>query len=172
MVEEQRPPEGQDPLVEPAQSVLPEQELPVPEELSQPPEVVPAERLAQTEVDTAPFRDEMIWPAAAAPLQPDAAYEPPAAEQPTVEELDAEVKRLRAENTRLQEDLDLYKQVGDGQQEAVQKLMERADEAQVRADAASQQIRRYLLLAMVVLAVSLVAVAFAILVIIRFVRLI
>ena len=157
-------------LVLEVQSLPVDSSQPVPEEQSQAIQAEPTERLAQAAAETASFRDDLSRQMRTGPVELDVADQQFVSDQPTMEQLHSEMQQLQTENTRLQEDLDLYKQVGDGQQEAVQKLMERADEAQVRADAAGQQIRRYLLLSLVVLVISLASVAFAIFVVLRSIK--
>lgn len=78
-----------------------------------------------------------------------------------------EVARLQADNARLKEDAELYKQMGDGQQEAVRKLMDRASHTQAAADAANRKAQSYILLSVFILLVAVAAVGICVLIVLK-----
>ena len=126
-----------------------------------------ATRLANAQQEAEEARADLTRQITNLSLKLDAANQQLAAYQKEMDGWQAEAARLEAENTQLKEDQELYKQLGDGQQEAVQRLMERADQAQSRADAAGKQINRYLLLALIILLVAVGAVGFAIYIVLK-----
>lgn len=100
-------------------------------------------------------------------LKLEAANRQLAADKQEIERLTEEVARLQQEKAKLLEERDIYKQMEAGHQEATQKLLDRVEEAQAKADAAAQQMRIYLLLMLVFLLVALGAVGFAVYVILQ-----
>jgi len=87
--------------------------------------------------------------------------------QAELEKLQDEVARLQADNARLKEDAELYKQMGDGQQEAVRKLMDRTSQAQSSADRANRQAQSYILLIFFILLVAVASVGVCVLIVLK-----
>lgn len=124
-------------------------------------------RLAQAEQEAEYVRTDLTRQITNLSLKLDAANQQLAADQGEMERLQEELARVQAEKVQLQEDQELYKQMGDGQQDAVQKLLERADQAQDHAGAATKQVRSYLLLTLIVLVIAVGAVGFAIYIVLK-----
>ena len=87
--------------------------------------------------------------------------------QAEIDKLQDEVARLQADNARLKEDAELYKQMGDGQQEAVRKLMDRTAQAQSAADRAGRQAQSYILLVFFILLMAVAAVGVCVLIVLK-----
>jgi Skp family chaperone for outer membrane proteins len=87
--------------------------------------------------------------------------------QAETQRLQSELIRLQAENARIKEDQDLYKEVGDGQEEAVRKLMDRLDRAQARADAAGRRVAMYTILVLFILLIAVAAVGVCVLIVLK-----
>ncbi len=128
-------------------------------------------RLAQAETENSFVRADLTSKLKALSLKLDAANQELEATrsggQAEIQRLQDEVTRLNAANARAKEDQDLYKEVGDGQQEAVRKLMDRADLAQARADAATRRVRTYTVVMLFTLLIAVAAVGVCVLIVLR-----
>lgn len=128
-------------------------------------------RLAQAETENSFVRADLTSKLKALSLKLDATNQELEATrnggQAEIQRLQDEITRLNAANARAKEDQDLYKEVGDGQQEAVRKLMDRADLAQARADAATRRVRTYTVVMLFTLLVAVAAVGVCVLIVLR-----
>ena len=128
-------------------------------------------RAKQAEAETEITRSDLNRKITALTLKLDAANQQleaaRAGSQAELDKLRDEVARLQADNARLKEDSELYKQVGDGQQEAVRKLMDRASQAQSSADRASRQAQSYILLVFFILLMAVAAVGICVVIVLK-----
>jgi hypothetical protein len=127
--------------------------------------------LTQAEAESAFARADLNRKISALTLKLDAANQELATarsgSQAELQRLQESLVHLQAENARVKEDQDLYKEVGDGQQEAVRKLMDRVDRAQAVADAARRRVGIYTILMVFILMIAVAAVGVCVLIVLR-----
>jgi type VI protein secretion system component VasF len=128
-------------------------------------------RLARMEAENEAVRSSLNRKISALTLKLDAANQELEAarsgSQAELQRLKEELVQLQAENTRVREDQSLYKEVGDGQQEAVRKLMDRVDAAQARADAAGRRVGLYTILMLFILLIAVASVGICVLIVLK-----
>jgi hypothetical protein len=129
-----------------------------------------ATRLVRAEQEAEFVRTDLTRQITNLSLKLDAAYQKADASQKEIARLQTDNAQMKAESLLMKEDQEVYKQMGTGQQDAVQKLMDRADQSQSRAEAAARQTQVYLFIMLLTLLIAVGAIGFAILVILQTVR--